>query len=65
MTGKHSGVCADVWDAAGLGVRLTVECMWESGTLRDQNKAREHDRKSLNTRPLKNAGAASMQKQVT
>lgn len=45
------------------GVSLCVE--EESGTLRDQNKAREHDRKSLNANPLKNAGVASMQKQVT
>ncbi len=44
---------------------VTVECIWESGTLRDQNKAREHDRKFLNTHPLKNAGEASMQKQIT
>lgn len=39
-------------------------CMWDGCSLRDQNKAREHDRKSLNTRPLKNAGGQRTQKQV-
>lgn len=38
--------------------------MWNGSGLRDQNKAREHDRKSLNTRPLKNAGGRRTQKQV-
>lgn len=39
-------------------------CMRDSSSLRDQNKAREHDRKSLNARPLKNAGGQRTQKQV-
>lgn len=38
--------------------------MWNGSSLRDQNKARVHDRKSLNTRPLKNAGGQRTQKQV-
>lgn len=51
------------WHELGLCV---CQCsrMWNGSSLRDQNKAREHDRKSLNTRPLKNAGGQRTQKQV-
>lgn len=51
----------------GMSQGLVVcqcSCLWDGSSLRDRNKAREHDRKSLNAWPLKNAGGHCTQKQV-
>ncbi|CAB1454636.1 unnamed protein product [Pleuronectes platessa] len=50
------------WHELGL-LPCQSSRMWDGSSLRDQNRAREHDRKSLTTRPLKNAGGRRTQKQ--